>query len=91
MLFCYNLFAILLLVKKLGEGTVALARMAAPHVRAQGEKLLPKSLTSKSGDGHSKIDDVTEVAMGGLKSRWLMSYPSYILALTNCLAFTDFT
>lgn len=55
------------LVTKLGEGTMALARMAAPHVRAQGEKILPKSVTSKDNAGHSKIDDVAEVAVGGLQ------------------------
>ena len=51
---------------------MALARMAAPHVRAQGEKILPKSMTAKSQEGHSTIDDVTEVAVGGLKGVFTM-------------------
>ncbi len=50
-----------------GKATMALARQLAPHVRKQGEKLLPASVAKKSGDGKSKIDDVMEVAAGGLQ------------------------
>ena len=44
-----------------------LAREAAPHIRKQGEKMLPKSLQqTSSSDGKSKIDGVVEVAASGL-------------------------
>ena len=39
----------------------------APHLRAGGEKILPKSLTQGSAEGRSRLDDVVEVAAGGIK------------------------
>lgn len=59
-------------VQKLGQGTAALARYMAPHLRKGGEKLLPKSMT-QSADGRSKLDDVVEVAAGGVKG-WATVY-----------------
>ncbi|XP_033742321.1 spartin-like [Pecten maximus] len=55
------------IVTKLGEATVAVAREVAPHIRKQGQKVLPKSVTQKSADGKSKVDDVIEVAATGVK------------------------
>lgn len=55
------------IVTKLGEATVAVAREVAPHIRKQGQKVLPKSVTEKSSDGKSKVDDVIEVAATGVK------------------------
>ena len=46
---------------------MALAREAAPHIRKQGEKILPKSMKDPSSDGKSKMDGVIEVAASGLK------------------------
>ncbi|KAL4229931.1 Spartin [Mactra antiquata] len=54
------------IVTKLGQATMALAREAAPHIRKQGEKMLPKSLKTTDGDGKSKFDGVLEVAASGL-------------------------
>ena len=54
------------LVDGLGKATMALGRQVAPHIRKTGEKILPKSMTDRSG-GRSKVDDVVEVAAGGLK------------------------
>ena len=56
-------------VSKLGQATMALAREAAPHIRKQGEKYLPKSLKESSGEGKSKVDSVIEVAASGLKGK----------------------
>ena len=53
------------IVDGLGKATMALARTVAPHVRKQGEKILPESVTKKDG-GRSRVDDVAEVAAGGL-------------------------
>ena len=53
-------------VDGLGKATLALGRQLAPHVRKQSEKILPESVSKKSNDGKSKIDDVMEVAAGGL-------------------------
>lgn len=55
------------IVTKLGQATMALAREAAPHIRKQGEKYLPKSLKEQSSDGKSTMDGVIEVAASGLK------------------------
>ncbi|XP_060070248.1 spartin-like [Ylistrum balloti] len=55
------------IVTKLGEATVAVAKEVAPHIRKQGQKVLPKSVTEKSPDGKSKVDDVIEVAATGFK------------------------
>ena len=49
---------------------MALAREAAPHIRKQGEKILPKSMKEQSSDGKSKMDGVIEVAASGLKGRF---------------------
>lgn len=46
---------------------MALAREAAPHIRKQGEKILPKSMKEPSADGKSTMDGVIEVAASGLK------------------------
>ena len=51
---------------------MALAREAAPHIRRQGEKMLPQSLKSSS-EGKSKMDGVIEVAASGLKG-WYACY-----------------
>ena len=56
------------IVEKLGQGTMYLAREAAPHVRKHGEKLLPKSMVKKDG-GRSKLDNMAEVASGGLQGK----------------------
>ena len=45
---------------------MALGRQLAPQVRKQSEKILPDSMSKKSNDGKSKIDDVMEIAAGGL-------------------------
>lgn len=55
------------IVTKLGQATMALAREAAPHIRKQGEKILPKSMKEPSADGKSTMDGVIEVAASGLK------------------------
>ncbi|OWF51065.1 spartin-like [Mizuhopecten yessoensis] len=55
------------IINKLGEATVAVAKEVAPHIRKQGQKILPKSVTEKSSDGKSKIDDVIDVAATGVK------------------------
>ena len=48
---------------------MALGRQLAPQVRKQSEKILPESVSKKSSDGKSKIDDVMEVAAGGLHGK----------------------
>jgi spartin len=53
-------------VSTLGKATMALGKQLAPHVRKQGEKLLPDSMKPAS-DGRSKLDGVFEVAVGGLR------------------------
>ncbi|XP_053389247.1 spartin-like [Mercenaria mercenaria] len=55
------------IVSKLGQATMALAKEAAPHIRKQGEKLIPKSMKQTESDGKSKLDSVLEVAASGLK------------------------
>ncbi|KAK3099321.1 hypothetical protein FSP39_002607 [Pinctada imbricata] len=57
------------LVTKLGEATKAIAKEVAPHLRKQGEKLLPKSVKqqSMSDNTQSKLDGVIEVAASGVK------------------------
>ncbi|XP_062598431.1 spartin-like isoform X1 [Saccostrea cucullata] len=60
-------------VTKLGQATVAVAREVAPHIRKQGQKLLPESVKSKAGASGSNpkvdkvIDGTVEVAASGLK------------------------
>lgn len=49
---------------------MALAKEAAPHIRKQGEKLLPKSLKQLDNDGKSKLDGVLEVAASGLHGEY---------------------
>ena len=57
-----------ILVKKLGEATMYLAREAAPHIRREGSKLLPKSIKqSNKSEGKSTVDSVIEVAASGLQ------------------------
>ncbi|XP_071087210.1 spartin-like [Haliotis cracherodii] len=53
-------------VGKLADATAALGRQVAPHIRKQGEKILPQ-VFKPSKDGHSKFDGVLEVAASGLK------------------------
>lgn len=55
------------IVTKLGEATVAVAKEVAPHIRKQSQKVLPKSITEKSTDGRSTVDDVIDVATTGFK------------------------
>lgn len=55
------------IVSKLGQATMALAREAAPHIRRQGEKILPKSVKQSDGQGKSKLDSVLEVAASGIQ------------------------
>ncbi|GFN94215.1 spartin-like [Plakobranchus ocellatus] len=55
------------IVNKLGEATVVLAKQIAPHVRRQGEKVVPKSLTKEDSTGKSKLDGVVKVAASGLQ------------------------
>lgn len=51
------------IVTKLGEATMALGRQIAPHVRKQGEKLMPKSMTTEKNK--STMDGIIEVAASG--------------------------
>ncbi|KAL8576339.1 hypothetical protein ACOMHN_048906 [Nucella lapillus] len=53
------------IVTKLGEATMALGRQIAPHVRKQGEKLMPKSMTTEKNK--STMDGVIEVAASGIQ------------------------
>ena len=46
---------------------MALGQQLAPHVRKQGEKVLPESVAKKGEGGKSKMDDVMEVAAGSLR------------------------
>ncbi|XP_013404319.1 spartin-like [Lingula anatina] len=55
------------LVNKLGEATMLLGRQLAPHIKKHGTRLLPKELKASDQEGRSKIDNVLEVAGGGLK------------------------
>ncbi|XP_005091170.1 spartin [Aplysia californica] len=56
------------IVNKLGEATMSLARQLAPHVRRQGEKYVPKSLSKPNSEGgKSTLDGIVEVAASGLK------------------------
>ena len=64
-------------VDGLGKATLALGRQVAPHIRRQGEKFLPKSVTDSSG-GQSKLDAVAEVAVGGLQGKSLNFFFSFI-------------
>lgn len=68
----YNIYMSFLFfqVKKLGEATMYLAKEAAPHIRREGSRLLPKSLKqSKEGEGKSTVDSVIEVAASGLHGK----------------------
>ena len=62
-----NIILFLCAVNKLGEATVALGHFAAPHIKKQSDKVLPKSWQKKDGAGSSKIDSITDVAVGGLQ------------------------
>ncbi|XP_050416907.2 spartin isoform X1 [Patella vulgata] len=55
------------LVTKLGDATVKLGRHLAPHVKKQGARFLPKSLSQEGSDGKSKMSGVIEVAASGIK------------------------
>ena len=46
---------------------MALGHFAAPHIKKQSDKVLPKSWQKKDGAGASKIDSITDVAVGGLQ------------------------
>lgn len=52
---------------------MALGKRAAPHVKAQANKLVPenikKSVITKDKGGRSKMDDIAEVAGAGLKGK----------------------
>ena len=48
---------------------MAIGRQVAPHIKKQGEKLLPKSVTEKEQDGSSKMDGVITVAAGGIRGK----------------------
>lgn len=63
------------IVKTLGDTTVALAKRAAPHIKNQAVKFVPKSLgdkmTGKASDGNgekSTLGDLYDVAHTGVKS-----------------------
>ena len=56
----------LIAVDKLGVATMYIGRQVAPHLRKQGEKYLPASFKKDTTDGRSKVDNVMEVAAGGL-------------------------
>lgn len=64
-----------LIVTKLGQATVAVAKEMAPHIRKHGQKLLPDSIKSKTPapGSNSKVDKVVdgavEVAASGLKGK----------------------
>ncbi len=61
---------------------MALGRQLAPHVRKQGEKWLPDSYKKKTnGDGRSKVDNIMEVAVGGLKGNYHLSI--HVLYISN--------
>ena len=44
-----------------------LAKQIAPHVRKQGEKVVPNSLKKQDGSGKSALDGVVKVAASGLQ------------------------
>ena len=44
-----------------------LAKQIAPHVRKQGEKVVPNSLKKQDGSGKSTLDGVVKVAASGLQ------------------------
>lgn len=74
-----NFYINWLIVTKLGQATVAVAKEMAPHIRKHGQKLLPDSIKSKTPapGSNSKVDKVVdgavEVAASGLKGKWLKS------------------
>ncbi|CAL1539356.1 unnamed protein product [Lymnaea stagnalis] len=55
------------IVNKLGEATVHLAKELAPHIRKQGAKILPKSLTSDGQEGRSTLDGAIHIAATSMK------------------------
>lgn len=59
------------LVKSLGDATVALGKKAAPYIKSKASSLMPekvtKTMTSKDNSGRSKVDDVMEVAGAGVR------------------------
>lgn len=54
-------------VRKIGDATMSLGRYLAPHIRKHGTNLLSKALNESPTASSSKIDDVLEVASGGLR------------------------
>jgi len=52
-------------VRRLGEATLALGRVAAPHIRHHGSVFLSKALGADPKLVDNKLDDVLEVASGG--------------------------
>ena len=69
-------------MSKLGEATVALGQWAAPHIKKQGDKLLPKSWQKSDDGGPSTIDDVANIAVGGVRGTEIHVY------VADCIAFT---
>jgi len=54
-------------VRALGDATVVLAHKVAPHIKRGASRILPNSVQTKGADGRSKMDDVGEVAIAGIK------------------------
>lgn len=54
-------------VRKVGEATLSLGRYLAPHVRKHGSVLLSKAMQSDSAKANKNIDDILEVAAGGMR------------------------
>ena len=69
---------------------MALAREAAPHIRKQGEKILPKSMKEPSADGKSTMDGVIEVAASGLKGNGIFACLMFIFGNTVDFCYIDF-
>lgn len=75
-----NFYINWLIVTKLGQATVAVAKEMAPHIRKHGQKLLPDSIKSKTPapGSNSKVDKVVdgavEVAASGLKGKMIKKH-----------------
>ena len=48
-----------------------LAKQVAPHLRRQGEKVIPNSLKKENSSGKSTLDGVVKVAASGLQGWFL--------------------
>ncbi|XP_014769840.1 spartin [Octopus bimaculoides] len=53
-------------LSKLGDATMAFGRILAPHLKEQGKKILPKSITNSS-EAASNFDAAIEIASSGIK------------------------